>query len=154
MSSLVDAIRKIREAIPQIGLKLARDAYDAAGTVEKAVAYIKENFKEYAVQKERTTKCGRVFSYVHHDGSFGVMVRLLCETDFVARTEIFQTLGHDLCLQFACPIEMENCGKMFEELPWVKDSSRTVKDLIDEVSAKTGEKILFGGGQRVDLQYE
>jgi elongation factor Ts len=153
MSSLVDAIKKVREALPGIGLKLARDAYEIATTVEGAIAHIKENFKEYAVQKERKTSCGKVFSYVHHDGSFGVLVKVLCETDFVARTEIFQTLGHDLCLQMAADIAPEDTVKMFEEMPWVKDSSRTVKDLLDEVSAKTGEKIVFGGGQRMDLDY-
>ena len=80
-------------------------------------------------------------------------MKLLCETDFVARTEIFQTLGHELCLQMAANIKDEDFGSMFEEMSWVKDNGRTVKSLIDEVSAKTGEKIVFGGGQRMDLDY-
>ncbi len=50
---------------------------------------------------DRETKQGGIFSYVHHNHSLGVLLELNCSTDFVARTENFQTLARDLALQIA-----------------------------------------------------
>ena len=49
----------------------------------------------------RETKQGGVFSYVHHNNSVGVLLELNCSTDFVARSESFQSLARDLALQIA-----------------------------------------------------
>jgi len=50
---------------------------------------------------ERATKEGQVFTYLHSNKKLGAMVELFCETDFVAKTEQFQTLGNDLVLHVA-----------------------------------------------------
>lgn len=50
---------------------------------------------------ERTTKEGLVHAYIHGGGKVGVLVEVLCETDFVARNESFQAFVHDLALQVA-----------------------------------------------------
>jgi len=56
---------------------------------------------EKMIAAGRETKQGGVFSYVHHNNSVGVLLELNCSTDFVARSEGFQTLARDLSLQIA-----------------------------------------------------
>jgi elongation factor Ts len=52
-------------------------------------------------KSSRATKQGLVGSYIHHGGQLGVMVEVNCESDFVARTEDFQNLVHDLAMHIA-----------------------------------------------------
>jgi elongation factor Ts len=56
---------------------------------------------EKMIAADRETKQGGVFSYVHHNNSVGVLLELNCSTDFVARSEGFQSLARDLALQIA-----------------------------------------------------
>lgn len=56
---------------------------------------------EKMIAAGRETKQGGIFSYVHHNNSVGVLLELNCSTDFVARSESFQTLARDLALQIA-----------------------------------------------------
>ncbi|MBU4481536.1 elongation factor Ts, partial [Patescibacteria group bacterium] len=60
------------------------------------------------------------------------------ESDFVARSENFQKLAHELCLQIVASSPKEI---PLLEQPWIKDESKTIKDLIDEHIAKMGENI-------------
>jgi elongation factor Ts len=53
------------------------------------------------MSKERETKEGGIFSYVHHNHSVGVLLELNCSTDFVARSESFRKLASELALQIA-----------------------------------------------------
>ena len=50
---------------------------------------------------QRSTKEGLVYSYIHHGGKLGVLLELNCETDFVAKTEGFNELAHNLAMQIA-----------------------------------------------------
>ena len=50
---------------------------------------------------DRTAKEGLVFSYIHHGGRLGVLVELNCETDFVAKTDGFSDLAHNIAMQIA-----------------------------------------------------
>ena len=97
----VDDIKKLRE-LTGAGIADCREALSSSkGNMDKAVEIIKEKGLEKASKKSgRDTDCGRVFSYVH-GGKVGVLVSLLCETDFVAKTDDFQILGKELCLQIA-----------------------------------------------------
>src|SRR5581483_11680019 len=56
---------------------------------------------EKMIAAGRETKQGGIFSYVHHNNSVGVLLELNCSTDFVARSESFQTLARDLTVQIA-----------------------------------------------------
>ena len=77
------------------------------------------------------------------------MVELLCETDFVARNELFQALGKDIAMQVAS-MEPKNV-KDLENQDFIKDPSKKVSDLIKEVIAKTGENIKIGRIYRLEL---
>jgi len=72
------------------------------GDLEKAVDYLRKTGVAKAEKKgQRSTKEGLVFSYIHHGGKLGVLLELNCETDFVAKTEGFNDLAHNLAMQIA-----------------------------------------------------
>ncbi|MDD3049789.1 MAG: translation elongation factor Ts [Candidatus Cloacimonetes bacterium] len=70
--------------------------------LEAAVKYLRERGLSKAAKKaDRETKEGLVHSYIHSNGKIGVLIEVNCETDFVARTEDFQSLCNDICLHIA-----------------------------------------------------
>ena len=72
------------------------------GDLEKAVDHLRKTGIAKAEKKgERTAKEGLVFSYIHHGGRLGVLIELNCETDFVAKTDGFSDLAHNLAMQIA-----------------------------------------------------
>ena len=75
---------------------------ETKGDLEKAVDHLRKTGIAKAEKKrERTAKEGLVFSYIHHGGRLGVLLELNCETDFVAKTEGFSDLAHNLAMQIA-----------------------------------------------------
>ena len=75
---------------------------ETGGNVEKAIDHLRKSGIAKAENKEtRNTKEGVIFSYIHHGGRLGVLVELNCETDFVAKTESFSKLSHNLAMQIA-----------------------------------------------------
>lgn len=123
----------------------------------------------------REAREGQVESYIHSGGRMGVLLELNCETDFVARTEEFRTLAHDLALQVAAadpryispqevPPEVWEREKAnypsaedyYREVcllsqPFVKDQGMTVGELITQVQAKLGENIALRRFVRYEL---
>ncbi len=75
---------------------------ETGGDLEQAVAYLRERGLAKAAQKAgREAKEGLVEAYIHAGGRIGALVELNCETDFVAKTDEFRTLAHDLAMQVA-----------------------------------------------------
>ena len=75
---------------------------ETKGDLEKAVDHLRKTGIAKAEKKgERTAKEGLIFSYIHHGGRLGVLVELNCETDFVAKTDGFSDLAHNLAMQIA-----------------------------------------------------
>jgi len=75
---------------------------ECAGDMEKAINYLREKGIAKAVSKsERDTKEGRIYSYIHSNYKIGVLLEVNCETDFVARTEQFETLCKDIAMHIA-----------------------------------------------------
>lgn len=73
-----------------------------SGDIEKSIDYLREKGLAKAAKKaSRTAADGRVFSYIHTNGKLGALIELNCETDFVAKTDEFQTLGHEICMHIA-----------------------------------------------------
>ena len=72
------------------------------GDLESAVEYLRKTGIAKAEKKgQRSTKEGLIFSYIHQGGKLGVLLELNCETDFVAKTEGFTDLAHNLSMQIA-----------------------------------------------------
>ena len=75
---------------------------ESDGNVEKAVEYLREKGIATAAKKAgRIAAEGVVDSYIHMGGKVGVLVEVNCETDFVARGDVFKNLVHDVALQIA-----------------------------------------------------
>ncbi len=75
---------------------------EAGGDFEKAIDLLRKRGAKVAASKgDRTTSQGLVEAYIHGEGTLGVLVEVACETDFVARTDTFKALAHDLALHVA-----------------------------------------------------
>jgi elongation factor Ts len=84
------------------GMMDCRNALAECEDIEKAIDYLREKGLAKAAKKaERVAAQGSVFSYIHLNAKIGVLLELNCETDFVAKTDEFKKLGHELCMQVA-----------------------------------------------------
>jgi len=98
------------------------------GDIEKAIEHLRKRGLAKAAKKTgRTIKEGLVGSYVHAGGKIGVLVEVNCETDFVARTEEFQTLVKDVAMQIAAsnPLYLNRNHVPAEVIEKEKDILRT-----------------------------
>ncbi len=75
---------------------------EAAGDIEKAISILRKKGQAAAAKKaQREASEGLVGSYIHAGGKIGVLVEINCESDFVARTDEFQLLCHDIAMHIA-----------------------------------------------------
>lgn len=191
----LDTLKQLRQetGIPMMECKKALD--EADGDVKRAKEILREKGKEMVKGREgRVAGKGLCATYTHAGGRIGVLLQLLCETDFVAKSDGFVNLAHELCLHItaAKPLfvsedeipqefldgekkiyikQMEDSGKPQDILnkiiegklnkykkevsllsqAWVKDASKTIADLVNEVKAKTGENIKIGKFARFEI---
>lgn len=166
---------------------------EAAGDKAKAIEILRKKGQKIAAKRaERSVGEGWVGSYVHHNGKVAALVKLQCETDFVARNGEFQQLAHDLALQVAAsnptylrredvPADVVTkekeiyseeikgkpeavaekiiAGKLEKfygevcllDQPFLKDDKLAVVQVIEQASAKTGEKIAVTGFYRMQI---
>lgn len=137
----IDEIKKLRDTTGISITECQKALKEAGGNIEKAKEILKNWGKEFAQTKtQREVKQGIIDSYIHSGKKVGVMVELRCETDFVAKSDDFKNLSHEICLQIAA-ISPEEIPVM--EQPWIKDQTKTTKDLIDGYIAKLGENIVL-----------
>jgi elongation factor Ts len=83
---------------------------ESNGDLDGAVDHLRKSGAAKAEKKgERATKEGLVYSYIHAGGRLGVMIEVNCETDFVAKTDGFIELAHNLAMQIAAtnPISLD-----------------------------------------------
>lgn len=98
----ISSITKLREQTGAGILECKSALDDVKGDFEKALEIIKKKGIAKAAKKEqRATAEGRIGTYIHTNGKLGVMVELNCETDFVAKNEVFQQFLKDICMQVA-----------------------------------------------------
>ncbi len=158
---------------------------EAKGNIDRAIEYLREKGLATAAKKAgRIAADGLVSSYIHAGGKIGVLVEINCETDFVARTEDFQTLAKNIAMQIAAAnplyirreeipeevvarerriyrtqaLESGKPEKVIDKIvegklerfysevclleqTYIKDSDLTVKDVLDALIGKIGEKI-------------
>ena len=83
---------------------------ESNGDLDGAIDYLRKSGAAKAEKKgSRETKEGLVYSYIHAGGRLGVMIEVNCETDFVAKTDGFIELSHNLAMQIAAtnPISLD-----------------------------------------------
>lgn len=146
----IEDLKKIRETTG-VSIDAIRKALEEAdGEIEKALGLLKERGALIAAKKaSRQTGEGIVSSYIHANGKVGVMVELLCETDFVARTEQFKELGHEIAMHIAAmnPADAEELIVQ----PYVRNQSQTIDQLIKDYISKLGENIQIGEFCRFEI---
>ena len=95
-------VKELREATG-VGLMEAKNALVAVkGNMEEAIKALRESGKKIAAKKsDRVTNAGTVASYIHGGGKVGALVQIACETDFVAKTDVFQNFAKDMAMHIA-----------------------------------------------------
>jgi len=146
----VGLIKKLRQ---DLGVSVAdcRIALEETnGDYKKALVWLKKKGIEKAEKKsDRETAQGLVESYIHQNGKVGAMVEILCETDFVARTQDFKNLAHEIAMQVAAMNPKDEDQLLKQE--YIRDGSITVADLIKQTIAKLGENIRVKEFKRFEI---
>lgn len=149
----VELIRKLKEETGAPVIRVKKVLEELEGDEKKAFEILREEGFEKASKREgRETSQGLVESYIHHSGKVASIVELFCETDFVARNELFRELAHNLALQIAAMGAKDAQDLLKQE--YIKDPAKKVGDLVKEVIAKTGENIRVGRVFRIELGRE
>jgi len=95
-------VKELREKTGAGMMDCKKALAETAGNLEKAVDYLRQKGLAAAAKKaDRIATDGAVGAYVHPGGKIGVLVEINCETDFVARTNEFQSLLKDIAMQVA-----------------------------------------------------
>lgn len=140
MTVKMDDIKKLREESGAGIMDVRKALEESKGEMNKAREFLKKRGLEKADKKAgRETGVSRVASYVHFNGKVGALVKLSCETDFVAKTEDFEQLGKEVAMQVAS-MNPENVEELLAQ-DYLRDSSKTIEQLVKEVSGKTGENV-------------
>jgi len=182
----VETLKKLRSETG-VSISACKKALDeSGGDIEKAKEILRKSGQDLAGKKSsRETEQGIIESYIHANKKVGVLLDIRTETDFVAKSDDFRKIAHEICLQIAAMAPLyvkeedisENLLKKEEEIyreqfknstkpkevidsivkgkiakqkkeisllsqPWVKNNSKTIKDLIEEKIAKLGENII------------
>lgn len=138
--SAIDDIKHLR-AVTGISISECKKALEAAGgDIQKAKETLKQWGREVAEKKQgRQVGAGIVTSYIHGQGTIGVLLEVRCETDFVSRSEDFQRLAKEIAMQVAS-MDPANVEELLLQ-PFVKNTSQTIQGLIEETVGKLGENI-------------
>jgi elongation factor Ts len=151
----VQLVRDLRDQTGA-GIMDCKDALEkSGGDMEKAVQALRDKGVASAGKRVgKDTNEGIIETYLHTGGRVGAMVELGCETDFVARTEEFQKLAHEICMQIAAMGPVYVDADEIEEgddrppaqialmlQPYIKNSSSSVGEMVKELAGKVGENI-------------
>ena len=138
---------------------------EAQGDRAKALQILEQQgFFKAQKKASRSATQGVVEAYIHTGGRIGAMVEVNCETDFVARTDEFKDLAHNLAMQvaaippqFISPEEVPQRTDIEPQAaclllqPYIKSPDKTVQDIVTETIAKVGENIKVSRFARFEL---
>lgn len=165
MEISVTLIKELREKTSAGVIDCKKALEKAGGDLDKASEILREQgLARIEKRKDRVAAEGLIETYVHHGGRIGAMIELNCETDFVAKTDEFKSLAHELVLQvtaanpqFISVEEMPDDGSLNPEevcllaQPFIRDQARKVGDLVADVMTKVGEKVSIKRFARFEL---
>ncbi len=145
----INLLKKLREETGA-GIADIKEALVAADNNESSAREIlkEKGLEKSAKKSDREVKAGLVEVY-SHGGKIGVLVEVLCETDFVAKTEDFKHLARELALQVAS-MNPESVSDLLSQ-EYIRDNSQTIEQLVKSVIGKLGENIQIGRFERVAL---
>lgn len=162
-----ELVKELR-ALTSAGVMDCKRALDeSGGNLEKAAEILRQQGLAKAEKKMgREAGQGIVHTYIHAGGRIGAMIELNCETDFVARTDDFRSLAHDLAMQAAAvPPRWVSSDELTDEdrktgiaeygdekrfleatvflsQPFIKEPRRSIEDVVRDAISKVGENIV------------
>ncbi len=139
-------VKELREKTGAPMMDCKQALTEARGDLEQAVIVLRKRGVSVAAKKAtRVTSEGSVASYIHAGGKIGVLVEVNCETDYVARTEDFKELVHDIAMHIAA-----SDPKFIRKEDVTPEAYEREKDIYRSQAAATGkppqvvEKIVEG----------
>jgi len=145
----INQIKQLRQETGVSIIECKKALVEAKGNLKKAKEVLRKLGREFAEKKaDRGAKTGIIESYIHQNKKIGVLLDIRCESDFVAKSADFQNLAHEICLQIAA-MASEETSLLLQ--PWIKDETKTIKDLISEYVAKVGENIVIKEFTRYEI---
>ena len=100
MAVKAEEVKKLREMTGAPMMECKKALEECGGDYEQAIIYLRKRGQASAAKRVgRAATEGLIGSYIHPGAQIGVMVEVNCESDFVARTEEFRQLVHDLAMQ-------------------------------------------------------
>ena len=158
-------VARLREETGAGMLDCKKALEENAGDFDKAKAHLRaKGFAAAAKRADRESNEGIITSYIHHNGRYGSLVEVNCESDFVARTDDFVNLAQSVALHIAganplylseedvpegSPDNPKDVVLLLQ--PFLKDESKTIGDLVTETIAKTGENVRIRRFSRFEL---
>ncbi len=150
MKISIENIKKLREKTNMSVAECKKSLEEAGGDFDKALEILKKKGAEMVEKKKsRETKEGLVGAYLHQNSKIAALVKVSCESDFVARNEIFKKFVHDVAMQIAA-MDPKNIEELYSQF-FIKDVKKTIKDLREEVISKLGENIQIEEFHRVEV---
>lgn len=143
-------IKKLRDE-SKCGVMDARAALEEAGgdMVKAKKILAKQAEKKAAKRQDREVTAGRIYAYTHQTGKMAVLVKIGCETDFVAKNAEFESLCKEVALQVAS-MDPDNVEELLKQ-DYVRDGSQKIEDLVTDVIRKTGENVKIVEFVRMEL---
>ena len=145
-----EQIKELRAATGLSIMQCRQALEEAKGDREKAIELLKVKGADIARKKgERTLAAGVVAAYVHSGDTVGVLLELLCETDFVAKNPEFKAAARDIAMHIAA-MKPADVGELLEQ-PFIKGSGGSVGELVNGIVQKFGERTEVGQFTRFSL---
>ena len=145
----IELLKKLRSETSASIADCRRALEENDNNFDKAAQWIKDNAIMKAEKKsDRATEQGMIDTYVNNN-RIGVLVELLCETDFVARTDDFRKLARELAMQISA-MNPENVEALLKQ-EYIRDASKTIEQVIKGVIGTLGENITVKRFARYEL---
>ena len=165
MNISTQTVKEVRDRTSAGMLDCKNALLEANGDVETAIKILRKRGLAIVEKKKGNIVAeGVIEAYAHHTKKIGALIELSCETDFVARTDEFKVLAHDLVMQIAAAApqfiateeipsgaELEPQTVCLLSQPFIKEPTMTVQEIINEVIAKVGENIKVKRFARFEL---
>jgi len=150
MNFTTEDIKKLREETGAGMMDCKKCLEKAAGDYQQALDLVyRSGIAKAEKKQDRETKEGYIASYVHANFKIAALVEVLCETDFVAKNNDFQSMARDVAMQVAAcnPSTVEELlGQEF-----IKNPSITIEELVKRTSGKIGEKFVLNRFVRYEV---
>ncbi len=158
MDISADTVKELRAKTGAGIMDCKRALQDSDGNMDKATELLRQRgLASSSKVAGREAKQGLIESYIHTGGRIGALVEVNCETDFVARTNEFRTLAREIAMQVAS-MNPTIVGSMEEDdgegllgQEYIRDSRKTIRDLIKETIAQVRENIQVSRFMRFEV---